>query len=257
VGALKAIWQRFLQTGFSLILVAALAGCRFEPSIPPLEVGTAPPQPFGAAVPGSAEPPAVLPETPPASPPVAGGLPRTSSEARALCGEDLLYGDSYGDEDVGYCLAPGGDTYYVWLTPDQVFEIATNEADTNQARLLRAIRARRAQLTTARQTELPLVGSILGVGGGLALAAKTCGAAILATGPWIGAVLCVVGGLGFIGAGLSTVSAADRGSTALVLVQTAEKQAAFYLCLVQGGSDRACREQTGITDEQLEETFEE
>jgi hypothetical protein len=71
---------------------------------------------------------------------------------------------------------------------------------------------------------------------------------------WAG---CTVGALVVIGAGLATANNADTASTAYASRQAAEKQAAFYWCLMQGGSDQACREQTGITDEQLEETFEE
>jgi hypothetical protein len=48
----------------------------------------------------------------------------TSDEAIDLC-EEREY---HGDETMGSCLAPGGDSYYVWISPEEVMEVdRTNE----------------------------------------------------------------------------------------------------------------------------------
>lgn len=47
-----------------------------------------------------------------------GGI--SSTDAIALCNER----EFYGDNNVGSCLAPGGESYFVWTSPDNVIEVA-------------------------------------------------------------------------------------------------------------------------------------
>jgi len=99
-----------------------LGGCKFEPDIPPLILPTAPSQPFQDFDPDEGEP--LLASD--AQSPTLAQEKKDPISARAI---DLCGGHDFdGDEQVGSCLAPGGETYYVWIDPATVLEVDRNDA---------------------------------------------------------------------------------------------------------------------------------
>ena len=81
---------------FAFLTAALIGGCDFQGDLVPLEIPTAPPQPFQASVPEE------VPEVEPAEQENVG--PSTSEDAIEFCQGNELF----GDEDVGTCPAPGG-----------------------------------------------------------------------------------------------------------------------------------------------------
>ena len=93
---------------FALVFVNSGCEINFEPDIEPLDIETLPTdQPFTQPItkdddkqPQELEDEGVF----------------DSKKALELCGEIL----SWGNEQSGYCLAPGGEFYYVWSNPNDV-----------------------------------------------------------------------------------------------------------------------------------------
>jgi len=59
----------------------------------------------------------------------------TSSDAMQLCGSELLWGDG----TMGMCLAPGGNSYYVWTGPSEVMIVPVDATNPNQLGFLQAV----------------------------------------------------------------------------------------------------------------------
>jgi uncharacterized membrane protein YjjP (DUF1212 family) len=95
--------------------------------------------------------------------------------------------------------------------------------------------------------------------GSTALLAVSCYGISVLTGPLILLAVagCTVGVGGFFASSIATANLASSFVTDLTAAFTATKQAAFYWCLMQGGSYWPCREQVGITDQELGQAFEE
>ena len=108
-------------TVFSLLLSAC--EIEFTSDVVPLEIGEAPPGSFTDQVPEAEAQPE---------------LAFTSAEAMALCGNDLAWGDGA----MGACLAPGGDYYYIWSNPNEVYFVPVNASDPDQLGFLQAVIAR-------------------------------------------------------------------------------------------------------------------
>lgn len=121
-GHLHLIFIKLLIVpSLTAFLGVLLGGCRFEPDIPPLILPTAPSQPFQGFDPDESEPPLASAQSPT---PAQEKKDPISARAIELCGGR----DFDGDEQVGSCLAPGGETYYVWIDPATAIEVNRNDA---------------------------------------------------------------------------------------------------------------------------------
>jgi len=88
---------------FLLLVIVALAGCQFEPSITPIPWPTLGSQPLQQATLGPQPSPIPVAPTP---------LP---TAIPFLGAESLLCGDPKGgDNHFGFCAVPGSDQYYIW-----------------------------------------------------------------------------------------------------------------------------------------------
>lgn len=153
-----------------------------------------------------------------------------SKKAFELCGEIL----SWGDEQSGYCLAQGGEFYYVWLNRYDVktFYVGMEEL---QMRYLESL-----EKEILEKEELNYDGTVFileGIGLGLS--------------PALGAAACAtVGGCFLYVAGFLVA--------AEIIVQQGEQiiedfndhkitkiQTQYFECRVSGKTDHACREITG------------
>ena len=96
----------------TLILIAPLVGCEFEPDIDPLILRDAPPQPFQESPEQGGEIAEGHQET------AGGGVIDlagfNSAQAMAHCGKQL----TWGDQVVGICDVPGSEKFYLWTSPD-------------------------------------------------------------------------------------------------------------------------------------------
>ena len=106
--------------GFSLVVTACEVG--FTPDVEPLVIDEAGDQPFQDPSIQEAESVDEIDDEEPE--PSSGFEGFTSADAIAIC-EEREY---FGDENVGMCLAPGGESYYVWVARDTVFAVARYSA---------------------------------------------------------------------------------------------------------------------------------
>ncbi|HLC02503.1 MAG TPA: hypothetical protein VJK02_05660 [Anaerolineales bacterium] len=217
----------------ALVASVFIAACSFQPHIEPLVIETVPPQPFGEF-----QPPLATDITPVPSPPPDRSLPLdnlTSSRAIDLCG-GLQY---YGDENVGTCLTPGGNTYYVWSDPSNVLEVA---ADYSQLDAFRTAAAQRLIAQTKFRDKLfdvmkklaPLPLELAGL--------MSCGvAAVPNPGQLIAVPVCLADlvALGFTSVGVTRD--ADAAATALTDFYRLNLDAGYTYCRMQGGTDGQCR----------------
>jgi hypothetical protein len=97
---------------FLTIFALLISSCRFDPNIDPLVILDPTLKALGTVQPGG-NPDDLLRAVPDGE---ETGL--TSEEAMALCISGM-----YGDSDIGSCIAPGGETYYAWSSPDRVIEV--------------------------------------------------------------------------------------------------------------------------------------
>ena len=205
----------------------------FESDIEPLIIEEAPDQPFASEI-GSAD--SSLEEFPQE---VVGGAELTSeltsSDALALCGAGL----SWGDESIGMCLAPGGDAYFAWTSEGTVIRVMADATDINQSIFQQAVRDRASALdeikTQGRSVIYEAGGFLIALAAAVPACATIFGCAV------DGAALMVTGGL-----------LAESGSLIvdnIELGESATKQADYSYCRMIGGSDAECRASAGITDE--------
>jgi len=235
-GAISKIGSRFQKTVSMLVLfsfVAAACDVEFEPDIDPLIIESAGDQPFSDEFDAQAGPIDALPEETPIEEDSLSEF--SSSDAMALCGTGL----SWGDETMGLCLAPGGDTYFVWTSDENVIRVIADLTDVNQAIFLQAAKDRASALEEieSQKRSLLLEGIVFGVSfiGLIPACATIVGCAIDA------AVVLVSGGL-----------LAESGNSIVTSIQSGEsatKSADYSYCRMTGGADEGCRESAGITDE--------
>lgn len=206
-----------------------LVGCKFEHTIPTLEFPTAPPQAFQQF---SAEEHDLSTQIPEPSSSSAGFLELDPATALAMCGRSL----SWGDETVGMCIAPGGSSYFVWAKDGPVIEVPFDPLNTNQEGFRRAAEARASAIESVR-TE---VRSVFFEGIGF-------GASLLAFGPACATVLgCAVD---IVALSVSGGLLAESGSSIASNIDTFDTmlaQSDYFYCRMQGGSDLACRETSGV-----------
>ena len=216
---------------FSILLAACEVG--FTPDIEPLILEEAPDQPFTDQI-GSEEPSpdGLAQESAGDAEPVS---EYTSADALALCGEDL----SWGDESMGTCLAPGGDSYFAWTNEGNVIRVIADVTELSQLIFQQAARDRASALGEIRSQGRSVIFETGGFLVSLVAAGPACativGCAIAA------AALMVTGGL-LAESGFSIVDNFKLG-------ESATKRADYAYCRMTGGSDTKCRASAGITDE--------
>jgi len=229
---------RLLILDLALTICAGLtlAACKFESSIPTLQFPTAPPQPFQQFSPQEAEPPPPFEEAPPSSSELS---TIDSATALTVCGQEL----SWGDETVGMCLAPGGASYFVWTNEGNAIQVPINPLDFSQAGFREAAEARAGAVEEVRSELRSIIFEGIGFGASLAAFVPAC-ATVLGCAVDIVA-LSVTGGL-LAESGNSIVTNVDTFDSSAV-------QADYFYCRMQGESDSACRESSGISDEVIGE----
>lgn len=220
-----------ILTAFSILLAACEVD--FEPDVEPLVIEGPPDQSVGGEIaPGN-------PEIEEHS--LGGGTGAElgpefgSSDALTLGGEGL----SWGDEAMGMCLAPGGDTYFAWTNEENVIRIAADATDINQAIFQEAARERASAIGEIKSQSRSVISEAGGFLVALLAAVPACATIIGCA--LDGAGLLVMGGL-----------LADSGSSivdSIGLGEMATKRADYSYCRLLGGSDAECRISAGITDE--------
>jgi len=206
---------------------------QFEPDIEPLILEQAPNQPFANDI-GSED--SSLEDVPQGAVDAAElDSEFTSSEALALCGQGL----SWGDESMGMCLAPGGDTYFGWTNEDNVIRVVADATDINQGIFQQAVRDRASALSEIKSQGRSVIfeagGFLISLVAAVPACATIVGCAV------DGAALIVTGGL-LAESGSSIVDNID-------LADSATNRADYSFCRMFGGSDAECRASAGITDE--------
>lgn len=220
-----------LLTAFAILLTAC--EIQFEPDIVPLVIEEVPGQPFANEITPGDSPPEALP---PAEEPAAEPLSEfSSSDALALCGTGL----SWGDETMGMCLAPGGDTYFAWTNEGNVIRVVADASDISQVIFQQATRDRASAISEIKSQGRSVIFEAGGFLVALLAAVPACATIIGCA--LDGAALLVTGGL-LAESGTSIVDNIDLG-------ESATKRAGYSYCRMLGGSDAECRASAGITDE--------
>lgn len=213
-----------------LALSVLLSGCgevEFVPRVTPLVVETAPPQVIRGTLAATGAGPIATPAQ----------EEFDSSDALELCGRDARWGDVF----TGMCLAPGGDAYYVWISPD---EVAIVDADLTDPRLLGFFQAANG-LQAAENRFLRGVGTAWWRAALLGLSLVGLPAACIGGGP----VGCVLDGALVIGSGGLVADLGAGIADDVDSYMSNSRLAHYYFCLLQGGSDTPCRESAGIGEE--------
>ena len=221
-----------MNLSLSIFAGLMLASCKFEPSIPPLQFPTAPPQPFQQ----------YSLESPDTSPTIAPG-PTLSSEPAtldvktvlSLCGQAL----SWGDETVGMCLAPGGASYFVWTEEGTAIHVPIDSLDISQAGFREAAEARARAIEDVRDEVRSIMLEGIGFGVSLMAFGPAC-ATILGCAADV-AALAVTGGM-LAESGRSIIANVDTYGSSLT-------QAHYFYCRMQGTSDSSCRDLPGTSDD--------
>ncbi len=208
----------------ALVLIALLVGCEFEPDIDPLILPDAPPQAFQSAPEEGGEIVGTNQET--AEGGVIGLPGFNSTQAMARCGEQL----TWGDEEVGICDVPESDTFYIWISSDQVLEV-----DAGNPYLLNFQLAADARSTAEEGFKQKGVEVGLGVAGfifELALLGPAC-----ATG-----ILCALDATALTLTGAAIANSADSGVKNYQTFRDSTQNAGFYYCQIQGTAEGICRD---------------
>jgi len=216
-----------------LVGSALLVACGFQPHIEPLVIGTVPPQPFQASTSIQGTPPDLDQPFPTTPPPPTGSI--TSGAAIEFCA-GLQF---YGDEDVGTCLAPGGQTYYVWSDPSNVLEVSGDHPQLDAFRL--AALQRLAAQTTFRSKLFDVTKKLAPFPIELA-ALASCGIAAVPNPGQLIAIPVCLGDLIAIGfTSVAVTKDADASAKALIDFYLRNLDAGYSSCLMQGGTDAQCR----------------
>ena len=180
---------RLPRITITIVLAAALAACKFEPSIITIAWPMVPPQPFGQfatnAVPGPS--PVPLAPTPPPPPPVFEGMDSLD------CTEPME-----GDDHYGYCRIPETQQFYVWgecidTCPDGPYpgiQIMTVEGSNTTLQIFREVVDKRGQKLVDRTKGIAR-GGVLG-GLGVAVGIPGIPTACIVSGSWNGGTGCLL-----------------------------------------------------------------
>ena len=225
-----------------LLLLLCISGCgeiEFEPSIPPLELGTISPN----RVPGTVIlPDQQIPTTQPSAETLNAIEPIdgfNSEQAMEICSEEL----SWGDTERGGCLQPGGSKHYLWINPEEVIEIEINISDPNLLGFLLATDNRAGALEDFHDDRGSLGVSVIA----LIIEVPVTGAACTT-------VLGCVGGVTLLSiTGYYVIDNIDSVAEDLGSFAESSIQVKYYYCRIQGNSDQACRDAYNIGSSEIGE----
>lgn len=219
------------------LLLASVASCKFEPDIEPLILPDAPPQALQEFSPEQPQVQELAPEE--AAPPASFG-DLNSEDAIELCQEREFYGDA----EVGTCLAPGGESYFVWVTADDVRVVNRGDPFLQAFQFSALNRAANEDIyfdKLQKWWQIPLLvieGLTVGVTCGGAIGTALTGAGLVVTGPLAGG--CVASGTAFG----YTADQITRDAQALVDAVSGfsrhEADARYNFCRMEGHSDEEC-----------------
>ena len=147
---------------------------------------------------------------------------------------------------MGACQAPGGDFYYIWTNPDEVYQIPINPSDPNQLGFVQAIIAREDAIAQMRSGAGDAVWEAVLLGATVAGFPYMCASLPLAG--------CVIDGIAIIASGGLLLNSGADFREDLDDYERHSRQSEFYLCKMRGLSDSRCRELAGITSGDLEGT---
>jgi hypothetical protein len=163
----------------------------------------------------------------------------TSAEAIARCGGRTL---TSGDTTRGMCLAPGGETYYVWIDPNEVMEVVRDSGDLNQSGFQVAAAVAVNDRVAVERGQWTRVGAFGGAVGAVLAFPPACLATLVGC---FGGALAIMGGVG------GAIAASDALACDQYRLETHIRQTEYYYCLMQGNDDGTCRQTAGITETEL------
>jgi len=149
-----------------------------------------------------------------------------SSHAMAQCGESL----TWGDVEVGLCDVPGKDTFYIWTSSDQVYEVSAGHPYLIHFLQAADERVKAAEAYKKEMLEVPR--EIGGIVVEMVLAWPACATLVFCIAD---GALIVVTGLALAESGQGLIEHNDT-----YLKGTAN--ARFYFCLIEGTDEAQCRE---------------
>lgn len=220
---LKSI-RNFLRSVAVVVALGSLVGCQFEPDIDPLILPDAPPQGFQSVPEEGGE--IVEPEPITAGGGVIGLAGFDSTQAMAQCGEQL----TWGNEDIGICDAPGSDTFYVWISRDEVLEVEAGSPYLLNFQL--AAESRTAAADGFKQDGVSVGVGVAGFILELVLLAPACATVIL----------CALDTTALTFTGVSIANSADSGVKNYQSFIDSTQNAGFYYCIIQGSPEGQCRD---------------
>lgn len=172
------------------------------------------------------------------------GQPATSSEAMELCEAAFVW----GDEDVGFCMLPGGTSFFVWVESGEVFQVEAGDPFLDEFQ--RAVTARTTDLSAERTHGTRAGLEIIGLGLAYSWASVHC-----AAGGWAGRLRCAIAVAGFFVAGVILPNDAEGWSLSTLDAALQAARADYFLCRMRGGADGGCMEASGLSEELLEGTY--
>jgi hypothetical protein len=202
----------------------------FQPSIVPLELTSVALTAFPATVPPATPIPTARGDAALAAAPTA----MDSAAALELCGPAL----AWGDQTLGMCLAPGGSSYLMWTSEDNVTQVMVDPTDPNQLGFQQAASARAAALEEVRTQWRSAIFEGIGF-----LVASIAFIPACATG-----VGCAIDGAALIVTGGLLAESGSSIATNTRAFDTATAQATYFSCRTMGGSDSQCRDAAGLSD---------
>jgi hypothetical protein len=208
-----------------LILSIVLSACgeiTFTPDIPPLILGN-------IETPSVFQTPEGLATQPPSIP--MDNI--TSEDAIELCGES----EYFGDQDMGVCLGPGGESYYVWIVSDKVMKVTRDNPFLSEFRS--AVIERKSEISKRDATigslwkVILLPFEILGL--------TSCGVALTPGPQQLPAIPICLGDLTAIGfTADAIVRDGESLANAIINVNQRSKDAAYNFCLMEGKTYAEC-----------------
>lgn len=212
----------------TVIVSVLLSACEFEftPDVVPLELGTAPPESFSERV---------SPQEQQGQPPF------TSADAIDACGGTEVT----GDELMGSCLAPGGESYYIWISAEEVLLVSRDDPHIQAFRFAAVNRAEEQGTVDEMLSKWPGLGVLalefMAAGG-------TCGGALASGATGVGLVVsaalasgCVASVGGFLWTSVLIAGDAQDLVESAIDADRYRTDAAYNYCRMQGGSDAECR----------------
>jgi hypothetical protein len=140
---------------------------------------------------------------------------------------------------MGMCVAPGGETYYVWIEPDQVVEVGMNTDPENPWQ--EAFQTDVEQVTNERAAiaiaQVEVFGS--GIGFFMSLAAVVPLCASLAG--------CFISPLGVTGTLALLLASHDSLMSHVESLDDRSRSAVYSYCMMLGNEDGYCDSVAGIT----------